>query len=548
MKQYNRLKKWISASAVMAVSAGLIAGCGSSEEAQSSSSPAGVSAAASAVPDASGTVASEWVPITISYWVPMDPNSARSLKTFSDSLFYQELEKRTKVKVNFQHTSTTTEKEQFNLLIASGNLPDVIEYNWVNYSGGPTKALADKKIIPLNELIDKHAPNLKKYLEEHPNIKKEISTDDGTIYVFPSIGTGNVNVSNGLVLRKDWLDELGLNAPETIDEWTNVLRQFKEKKGAKTPLTMVKGDLFDSERFNGAFSVGIKFYVDNGQVKYGPQEAGYKDYLKVLNEWYKEGLLDPDFATQDAKSRDAKATNGSAGAFVSGIGGISTYIRSGQLSDPDYDLVPTQHPVLKTGDQPTIFNASYDFRGMGSAAITPANKNPAETVKWLDYLYSKEGHVLKSYGVEGVTFNWDGDYPRYTDLILKNPDNLTIAEAMSKYLRVAYPSPGFVGDKYYTDQFYEFPQQKQAVEVFNKYYGNVEKTRYPRAIETSEESREMSAIDAEVDTYRQEMFLKFVFGGESLDNFDNYVRTLKDMKIDRAIEIKQAGLERYSKR
>lgn len=549
MNLHHTHKKWVNTSLAVSLSAGLLAACGSGEEAKPASSPAaGSPAAGSAAPGASGAAATAWTPITISYWVPMDPNTARSLKTYNDSLFFQELEKRTQVKVNFQHTSTTTEKEQFNLLMASGNLPDVVEYNWTLYSGGPEKAITDKKIIPLNDLIDKNGPNLKKYLAEHPDIKKEITTDEGIIYSFPSIGTGNVNVSNGLVLRKDWLDELGLKAPETIDEWTNVLRQFKEKKGAKTPLTMVKGDFLDNERFNGAFNVGRSFYVDNGKVKYGPQEAGYKDYLKVLNAWYKEGLLDPDFATQDAKSRDAKVANGSAGAFVSGIGAISTYIKSGQTSNPKYDLTPAQHPVLKAGNQPTIFNASYDYRGIGSAAITPANKNPAETVRWLDYLYSKEGHILKSYGVEGVTFKWEGDYPRYTDLILKNPDKLTIAEAMSKYLRVAYPSPGFVGDKYYTDQYYEYPQQKQAVEVFNKYYTNVDKNRYPRASNTPEESREISPINSEIETYRQEMFLKFVLGGESLDNFDKYVKQLKTMKIDRAVELKQAALDRYNKR
>src|SRR5690606_9647447 len=124
------------------------------------------------------------------------------------------------------------------LMIASGNLPDVIETNITTYPGGAEKAISDKVIIPLNDIIEKNAPNLKKYLDEHPEIRKEISTDSGTIYTFPAIGAGNSNVSSGFVLRKDWLKELGLEAPETIEEWTTVLRAFKEKKGVKHPLTM----------------------------------------------------------------------------------------------------------------------------------------------------------------------------------------------------------------------------------------------------------------------------------------------------------------------
>lgn len=541
MSRLNRNMKWIKWTAVAAVSASMLAGCGSNSGSEPAASP---SAAASVAASATNTPAD---PISLSYWVSLPSNAARSLKDYNESLFYQELEKRTGVKVNFQHPAVGTEAEQFNLLIASGKLPDVIEYNITNYSGGPEKAIADKVLIPLNDLINKHAPNFKKYLDEHPDIKKEISTDDGTIYAFPAIGTGNVNVSAGLVVRKDWLDDLGLKAPETIEEWTNVLRQFKEKKGAKTPLTMAKGE-FEVDRFNGAFNVGNTFYVDNGKVKFGAQEQAYKDYLTVLNSWYKEGLLDPDFTTQDGKARDAKAANGSAGAFVTSISTIETYIKSGKTSDPKYDLVPVQHPVLKKGDEPSIFQAAFNFRGTGSAMITPANKNPERTAAWLDYLYSKEGNVLKSFGVEGVTFNWDKEYPRYTDLILKNPDKLSIAESMSKYLRVAYPSPGFVGDQYYTEQYYQLPQQKQAVEVFNKYYKNADKTRLPRISTTTAESQEMSAINAELNTYRQEMFQKFVLGAESLDKFDAYVKQLKNLKVDRALEIRQAALERYNKR
>src|SRR5690606_22694367 len=180
-------------------------------------------------------------PVTLTYWSGLNAFAARSLKEYGESLFYQELEKRTNVQVKFEHPAVGSEAEQFNLLIASGKLPDVIEYNFTTYPGGPEKAISDKVIIPLNDIIEQHAPNFKAYLDANPEMKKEISTDNGTIYAFPALGTGNSNVSSGLVLRKDWLDELGLGIPETIEEWTNVLTQFKEKKGAKTPLTMTLG-------------------------------------------------------------------------------------------------------------------------------------------------------------------------------------------------------------------------------------------------------------------------------------------------------------------
>ncbi|TBL73924.1 extracellular solute-binding protein [Paenibacillus thalictri] len=541
------MKKKLTASTVIVALAGsLLAGCqiAGKDEGSASPSPAAgnnTAAAGTAAPPSSG-------PVKLSYWVAMPADAARSLKNFNEALVYQEMEKRTGVKIDFMHPAVGSETEQFNLMIASGKLPDIIENDFTRYPGGPEKAISDKVLIKLNDVIDKYAPNLKKFLNEHPNFKKEIVTDDGSIYVFPGIGIGNNAVSSGLVLRKDWLNDLGLAVPETMDEWTNVLRQFKEKKGSKAPFTLRLADL-NKELFNGAYGIGWEFYMDNGKVKYGPYEAGYKDYLTQMSAWYKEGLIDPDFATQDAKSLDAKITNNTAGALTTAVGGgIGKYLNAMQDKDPKYDLVGAPYPVLRKGDEPKFINKPYEYRGGGSAGITTSNKNVAETAKWLDYFYSDEGHMLKSFGVEGQTYNMVNGYPKYTDLITKNPDKLSIGEAMGKYLRVAQPSPGLVGDDRYADQYFALPQQKEASAIFSKHQKNADAILLPRITQTPEEASELSSIMAEVNTYQSEMFLKFVMGAEPIGNFDKYKSQLKSLKIERAIELKQAALERYNKR
>ncbi|MEK3725100.1 extracellular solute-binding protein [Paenibacillus sp. FSL H8-0034] len=529
-------KKQITAyTAILGLTGSLLAGCVSSDKASNANFAANSDPASTA-------------PVKLSYWVAMPADAARSIKSFNEMLFYQELEKKTGVKIDFQHPAIGSETEQFNLMIASGNLPNIIESDFTKYPGGPEKAISDKVLIKLNDVIDKNAPNLKKYLDEHPEIRKDIVTDDGTIYVFPGIGIGNNAVSGGLVLRKDWLDELGLAVPETIDDWTNVLRQFKEKKSAKTPFTIRLNDL-NTQLFNGAYGIGYEFYMDQGRVKYGPYEQGYKNYLTQMSAWYKEGLIDPDFATQDAKLLDAKVTNGSAGALFTYIGsGMGKYLNSTPGKDSKFDLVGAPYPVLKKGEEPKFINKPYEYRGGGSAGITPSNKNVAATAKWLDYHYSNEGHMLKSFGVEGQTYNMVSGYPKYSDLILKNPDKLSVGEAMSKYLRVSTPSPGLVGDDRYIDQYYVYKQQKEASVTFSKHQKNANDVLLPRISQTPEEASELSAIMAEVTTYQSEMFLKFIMGAEPITNFDKYTAQLKNMKIERAIAIKQAALDRYNKR
>ncbi|RAU98941.1 ABC transporter substrate-binding protein [Paenibacillus sp. YN15] len=487
--------------------------------------------------------------VTLTYWGALGAGPARSLQTFNDSLLYQELEKRTGVKIAFEHPAVGSEGEQFNLLIASGKYPDMIEYNFNNYPGGPEKALADNVIIELNDVIKQYAPNLNQYLNENPDMKKQVSTDSGKMYVFPSIGIGNNGVTTGFMLRKDWLDELGLKAPETIDDWTKMLRAFKESKGAKAPVTMLPNNFLYIQQFNGAFGVGTEFYLDNGKVKYGPIEQGYKQYLTLLNAWYKEGLLDPDFATQDGAAFDAKIINGNSGALLGAIGGgMGKYLPALQAKDKKYDLVGVQYPVLKAGEEPRFITTSYEYRGTGSVAITTSNRQVEETAKWLDYFYSDEGHMLKSFGVEGLTYTDDKGYPRYTDLIMKNKDGLTISDAMSKYLRVNMPWVGFVGDDRYSEQYFATPQQQAASVVFSKYQNNAYKTRLPLISHTPEEANKLTTIMAEVNTYRDEMFLKFVMGSEPLDKFDDFVNQLKRMNIEKAIEFKTAAVERYNKR
>lgn len=503
----------------------------------------------SSSPEASPAASSESKKdITLSYWSAMGAASSRILKSYNDMLFYQELEKITGVKISFQHPAVGSETEQFNLLIASGKYPDMIEYNFLNYPGGPEKALSDNVIIELNDVIDKYAPNLKKYLDEHPEMKKEVTTDSGKMYVFPGIGIGNTGVTSGLMIRKDWLDELGLEAPQTIEDWTALLRAFKTQKQASVPLTMMLGN-FNSQQFNGAFGIGTDFYLEGETVKYGPIQPGYKEYLALLNQWYEEGLLDPDFATQDNAAFDAKIVNSNAGAFFTSVGGgLGKYLPALQAKNAAYDLVGVQYPILNSGDEPRFLTTSYEYRGTGSVGITTANKQIEETAKWLDFYYTDEGHMLKSFGVEGITYTNENGYPRYTDLIMNNPDGLSVGDALSLYTRVASPAVGFVGDDRYSEQYMALDQQQAALETFRQFQSNAYKTRLPLISHTPEEANELSTIMAEVNTYREEMFLKFIMGAEPLSNFDTYVAQTKQMNIDKATAMKQSAVERYNNR
>src|SRR5258708_7079892 len=246
-------------------------------------------------------------PLSLSYWAPMSSNVIASMKSFAEIGCYKELEKRTGIHINFQHPPLNAELEQFNLVIASGKYPDIIEYNWLQSApGGPARYVKDGVVIRLNQLIDQYAPNLKKVLADHPDWRKQIVTDEGDIYAFPFIrGDIRLAVSAGMALRRDWLDKLSLSTPSTLDDWQTVLRTFKDKhpngnsKADELPLSTwaaVAGSgtgargAFSRYSFIGAYGIGIGWVQDHGAMQDGPPQPAFPEVLAKMTQRHKEGL------------------------------------------------------------------------------------------------------------------------------------------------------------------------------------------------------------------------------------------------------------------
>lgn len=495
--------------------------------------------------------------INLSYWVELSGNVAATLKSFGEMTCYKELEKTTNIHIEFQHPPVGQTAEQFNLMVASGKYPDVIEYtNWPSTPGGPAKYLKDGVILKLNSLIDQYAPNLKKVLTEHPEWRRQIVTDEGDIYCFPFLRTDpSLLVFQGPIIRKDWLDKVGMKLPTTLDEWHDALKAFKEKdpngngKADEMPFTSMLyaaplGGFEYAHAFVGAYGIAMKFYNDGGTVKFGMLQPQFKDFLKVMAQWYKEGLIDPDFPTMDAKLLDAKVTGGVLGSFVQNTGGgIGKYLGLMKDKEPNFNLVAAPYPVLKAGDKPVLGQRDFNYNGTG-AAITTANKKVTETVKMLDYAYSPEGHMLFNFGVAGLSYNLVDGYPKYTDLILNNPNKLPLAQSMAQHFRSNFSGP-MLQDKRYMEQYAPLPQQQESLKIWAQ-PGN--EKAMPPVTPTQEESKKFATIMSDVDTRWKEAVTKIITGQQPVDSWDAIAAELKGMGLEDAIKIQQSALERYNKR
>lgn len=304
-----------------------------------------------------GTPKEVGYPESLTYWVTLNSNASATLQNAGEIKAYQKLEEMTGTKVQFQHPPAGSEQDSFNIMVSSGDLPDVIEHNWSAVSGGPDKLIGDGTLIRLNELIDQHAPNLKKVLDENPEYRKMITSDDGNIYVFPFLrGDDYLLTYNGLIIRQDWLDKLGLGMPETIEEWHTVLTAFKNDdpngngQADEIPLRLDPGQLSMNKAFLGAWGITDSFYQVDGVVKYGPIQPEFKEFLQTMSRWYAEGLIDPDYLSGDSNLWDAKITNNTLGAFTGYTGsGIGRYLQMMEGKGGGFDLAGAPNVALKKG-------------------------------------------------------------------------------------------------------------------------------------------------------------------------------------------------------
>ena len=476
--------------------------------------------------------------VELTYWLAQNSNLAATNKKINETHFADRLYEATGIKVKYIHPTDNNPERQIALVLSSGNLPDILEWHPNGNSGSATKALYDGYIIKINELIEKHSPNFKKILDDNPNVSSMLTTYDGSYYCYPFLRLDPYLLTyQGLILREDWLLELGLSVPETISEWHTVLSEFKNKKNVIAPLCLPN----PNTSFMGAYGITSGFYRQDYEVKFGEIEAGYKEFLTLFRDWYSQGLLDKNFGNLNARAIDFAVTEGQTGA-VFGLAGSGMGRWTDKMSENgDFKLVAAPVPTLIKGHHPEFGHRSPEYAST-IAVITNQCENPEIAAKLLDYGYGKEGHMLFNFGIENESYIMKNGEPEYTDVIKKNPDGFTLGQALTLYSRSSYQGP-FVQDKRYMMQYYEHPQQQDAVKIWS--HGDIERHILPQLKFTPEEGDELTAIMHKVNEYVEEMKLKFIFGAASLDEFDDYVNNVKLLGIERAIEIQSNAYKRH---
>lgn len=545
MKKNLCFKKSISLLTAVLLAASLLGGCGQAN----GESPTKAASTETGGQNVDGEVT---YPMenggSISYGMTLSGTWSDRYDSFDKLPLGIALEEKTGVDMEMLHVEN---KQAMNLLLVSGELPDIIGYNFqASYTGGEAKAIQDGLIYPMSEeFVKKNAPDYWKVISSNPDLLKQVKTPEGDIYGFAFIlGDDLLKGGYGLIVRDDWCEELGISLPETADEFYEMLKAFKEQKGVEIPfcvdINFLKA-ILDRGLITSPFGlVTTDIYLKDGKVEIGYAQEEFKAVLEWLSKLYAEGLLDPNFATLDKDTITANMLTGKSGVSSGACGSIlGTWLVTNKNVE-DYSLAGIKNLVANRGDTPMYGHYNTDVAG-GVTVITTACKDPEQAARFLNYGYTEEGNMLYNFGIEGESYEMKEGAPVYTEKILHNSEGLTVQQAMSEYL-LAWGNGPFVQDKDYLLQYYTEEEQKVALDRWVQ--NNAKDYKLPRITINEKDAGQYSSLKSELETYRDEMIIKFIRGEESLDGFDKYLSTLDSMGVEKLKEMVQNAVDEYNAR
>ena len=546
MKKNSSLKRSLAMGMAVAMVGATLAGCGGSSSAAASSTAESTAGSEAAAEPANAEKPYEGT--TLTWYTKLNANVSDNYTNLGETPWAQYVEEKTGIHIEFQHPTQGSENEEFAVMVASGEYPDIIEHTWTSYSGGGGAAINDGVIIALDDYMDQ-APNLSALLEENPEISKMIKSSSGNYYCFPflrGLETPNkTEFSSGLTYRADVLKELGFDTvPETIDEWEEVLRAAKAA-GFSKPFTTRNEWVKDV--WSPAFDNWGSFYVDDGVVKNGLIEDSRKEFIARMAASYDEGLLDNDWMQADKKSTQTDFVAGNCVLGYAPFGqGLGTYTQAMMEADPNFkeEYIQAAAPVTSTKGKNAKFskmNNIFDQSGV-SAAISSQCKNVEAAVWLLDWMYSEEGMICYNFGIEGVSYEMVDGKPVYTDVIMNNPDGMSVAQALAAYTRTSTSGVG-VQMEDYIEQYYAQDNQKTALELSMK--TDMGEHMFPPCSVSEENQDRYTEIMSQVKTLSDEMEASFICGTTSMDEWDSYQQKLKDAGIEEAIQMMQEAYDTY---
>ena len=326
-----------------------------------------------------------------------------------DNPVAQAITEKTGIKIEVQQPTGNPE-EKLNLMLASGDLPDIVLMD--RRSDIVNKYIAAGALVPLNDLIDQYGADIQ---EMYGDILNKSRYEDGKNYYLNNWYGLDPDPDRAFCIRMDVLKELGYGEKAekgeafTQDEFRDILSRFKETyKDADgqpaIPLTS-NADYMPSVLSTFKAMYGMKnYYEKDGKLFFDVRDPDYLEMVKYMNGLYRDGLLDKEWAVNKEQIFTQKAGSGRVAATVGLSSDGNRLLKEDNGEDTDKQFY--MFKVVADGVDPdkTTFSPRSSL-GWDAIGITVKNEHPVETIKFMNFLASEEGQYLLMWGIEGK--DWD---------------------------------------------------------------------------------------------------------------------------------------------
>ena len=456
------------------------------------------------------------------------------------------LQERTGADIQVDLYSFLDSNDKLNLMIASGDYTDII-VGMFNYSGGIDGAVEEEVLTNIAEYPE-YIPDYLNVLFEDINDVAAAYSTEFNLTAFYGINDPNAKAEYGPVIRQDWLDELGLDAPETYDDLHDILVKFKENYDSTLWITAyggVPGDLAGgygvAEYAGGA---GFPTWVEDGEFKFSVMEDGLKDYLTMMHQWYEEGLIYPDFLSQGGTDYpdNSLITNGDVGVYFTYVSYMEAQQDVLSATVPEGKISAITWPVKNAGDEQKFGKAPNNsgVDGMGAFSVTTASEDIPTLLAIFNEFYTEEGYDFCNWGIEGQTYNLEGDKHVFTEMITDDEYNLGANIMMTYYFFKDGPFL-YNNDRYlasYSDR------QVAAAELWT-----TSRSAAALSTMTTDQTTEYYTAQTDISTVYQEYVVKFIVGDKDLDaDWQEFMDQLNGCGLERFMELGQLGVDQYAER
>lgn len=430
---------------------------------------------------------------------------------------------------------------QFNLIVASGDYPDVFTGIDKYYAGSFQKALEDDVIVYLDDYIADDMPDYWNLLQDDDDLMRAVTNDDGRFLAWYSIFDKTL-VNEGYFIRKDWVDKLGMDIPTSMDEFNDFAYAAQSEFDLESVVILGDGlgTLIEAWGLGNVSSgSGFAYHREGDEILADVTAPGYKEYIDTLRQWYADGIVTQNFTELDTGNMSGDIERELAANRTAIVSTMVNSMDNLLNDDPDFEIAPIVITVDGGNDHTGQGERQFDSCSISSQCdedLIPY------ILGWMNYWYTEEGAMAGSYGVEGLDYDYDADGNiYYTENITQND----LGYPPMLYSRARCFSGASFGlmlqDRtvpFYTDA------QTNAIDYWTSRTDN--EAAIPTSLSlTTEESEVVALYATDLATYISEEAPKFVTGDRSMDIWDDFIANCEGMHVAELTEAYQSAYDRY---